>query len=644
MNTSLFERLSIRQRMTYLVLSVTAAVVFAAVFVFFALSKIESDYTQLQQNATAGALYTLEIEKDLNYVSRTSRDIMLGNSYDKNMVKLHERSEKIKKNFAELEKLADSESESLIAEAKRTTFAFLDNTMALMQTLGKMDKTLISANTIPIYGQYKKELTPYAEASRESFEKVVKMKRDRFVAATDEMHDNILFFKTAVMVSGIAVAVMIFAFANLVQRSIVSALESFTLVIRRVAEGNFAQTRIEAAPGTELGLMGHSLEQLISQIETFIHRINLTIGNATRGDFSVPLSSQGMHGEFIDATELVRNSIRVMEEQEGKKQRDALNSELSKLSVEVTESLAVIQHNLEHNIANLKEVTRSTKEAANLSDDSRQTIEMIVRELETMKQSVNENNEAIIHMASRTQEINSIIRLITDIAEQTNLLALNAAIEAARAGEHGRGFAVVADEVRKLAERTHKATGEIAVSINSLKQDMSDIEKSAEEMNQVVESSTEHIHDFEKTLIRLNETSTSIVNSSYMMENSVFIVLAKIDHIIYKSRAYNSLMRCEPRLEVLTTQQCSIGQWYNEEGRRRFGKTAAFAQMTRPHEIVHDRVNKNLAFIKDPSGQLCLSHASEIIANFRDMEEASTELFALMDRLPSETAKSADGE
>ena len=144
MNTSLFERLSIRQRMTYLVLSVTAAVVFAAVFVFFALSKIESDYTQLQQNATAGALYTLEIEKDLNYVSRTSRDIMLGNSYDKNMVKLQERSEKIKKNFAELEKLADSESESLIAEAKRTTFAFLDNTMALMQTLGKMDKTLIA--------------------------------------------------------------------------------------------------------------------------------------------------------------------------------------------------------------------------------------------------------------------------------------------------------------------------------------------------------------------------------------------------------------------------------------------------------------------------------------------------------------------
>ena len=622
--------------MIYLIGSVTAAVIFASIFVFFALSKIESDYNDLQQNATAGAMYTLEIEKDLNYISRTSRDIMLGNSYDKNMAKLEERTKQIKKNFAELEKISDPESAPFIAPAKESTFAFLDNTMVMMKTLGQMDKDAIAANSISIYAKYKKELTPYADASRESFEKVIETKRKRFEATTEQMHSNILFFKTAVMISGLAVAFLIFLFANLVQRSITSALASFTRVIERVAEGNFADTHIDTTSGSELGIMGQSLEKLISQIETFIHRIYRSIGNATRGDFTVPLTADGMHGEFVQAIELVKNSIAVMQEQEEKKQRDALNSELSKLSVEVTESLALIQENLEHNITNLKNVTQATKEAANLSDNSRKTIETIVQELESLNISVSENNDAIGHMTSRTQEINAIIQLITDIAEQTNLLALNAAIEAARAGEHGRGFAVVADEVRKLAERTHKATGEISVSINSLKQDMSDIEKSATEMNHVVESSTHQIHAFEKTLVQLNETSSNIVSSSYMMENSVFIVLAKIDHIIYKSRAYNSLMRCEPRLEVLSTQQCSIGQWYNDEGRRRFGKTASYAQMSRPHEIVHERANKNLQYIKDTSGRLCIANATEIVTNFREMEDASAELFVLMDNLIKE--------
>lgn len=622
--------------MIYLIGTVTAAVIFASIFVFFALSKIESDYNDLQQNATAGAMYTLEIEKDLNYISRTSRDIMLGNSYDKNMAKLEERTKQIKKNFAELEKISDPESAPFIAPAKESTFAFLDNTMVMMKTLGQMDKDAIAANSISIYAKYKKELTPYADASRESFEKVIETKRKRFEATTEQMHSNILFFKTAVMISGLAVAFLIFLFANLVQRSITSALASFTRVIERVAEGNFADTHIDTTSGSELGIMGQSLEKLISQIETFIHRIYRSIGNATRGDFTVPLTADGMHGEFVQAIELVKNSIAVMQEQEEKKQRDALNSELSKLSVEVTESLALIQENLEHNITNLKNVTQATKEAANLSDNSRKTIETIVQELESLNISVSENNDAIGHMTSRTQEINAIIQLITDIAEQTNLLALNAAIEAARAGEHGRGFAVVADEVRKLAERTHKATGEISVSINSLKQDMSDIEKSATEMNHVVESSTNQIHAFEKTLVQLNETSSNIVSSSYMMENSVFIVLAKIDHIIYKSRAYNSLMRCEPRLEVLSTQQCSIGQWYNDEGRRRFGKTASYAQMSRPHEIVHERANKNLQYIKDTSGRLCIANATEILTNFREMEDASTELFVLMDNLIKE--------
>jgi methyl-accepting chemotaxis protein len=370
-------------------------------------------------------------------------------------------------------------------------------------------------------------------------------------------------------------------------------------------------------------------------MQNFIHQINTSISGATKGDFSHSLSSDGMHGEFVNAIENVDKSITIMKEQELKKRRDILNSELSQLSVNVTESLSVVQEDLNNNIQDLKGVTSATSNAANLANNSRDTISIIINELNMLNEKVSNNNDAIGHITSRTKEINSVIQLITDIADQTNLLALNAAIEAARAGEHGRGFAVVADEVRKLAERTHKATGEISVSINSLQQDMSEIQSSAEEMNEVVERSSSSIINFEGTLVQLNEGSSKIVHLSHRMENSTFIILAKIDHILYKARAYNNIMQCNPQTNIIDSHQCRMGKWYDGEGKERFGRTNSYGLMKDPHAVVHANANKNLALI-DGGQERILSHSSEIVTNFKEMENASDRLFVLLDNMLAE--------
>ncbi|EHP29089.1 methyl-accepting chemotaxis sensory transducer [Sulfurimonas gotlandica GD1] len=596
------------------------------------MSFIESKYDHLHKNSMLGALQTLEIEKNLNYVSRTTRDIMLGGDYNKDMTKLNESIEKIGSLFSSLEKMMEQDTSlPMVIDAKTSTMLFLDNSYKMMESLNSED---IQNSKESIYKKYKNDLTPFANTSRTAFKKLVKHKGNELSNDSVALADDLGFYKTLVLVAGLFVAVVVFILATIIRKSITGGIGTFITLIGHAAKGNFTHKDNSCNDtNTELGILGCELSTLLGHIENLINEINRTITDASKGVFTHQISSAGMDGEFVEAIISVEKSITFMKEQNQKAARDTFNSQLSTKSVNVSESLSLIISNLRDNIGNLKEVTKATKAASDLASTSRESVNEIVNELGHLSEQVSTNNHSISELANQTNEITSVIELITDIADQTNLLALNAAIEAARAGEHGRGFAVVADEVRKLAERTHKATGEISVSIKSLQQDMNEIQESSSTMKTTVEGSASKINEFEGTLIELSDNSSEIVNYSFEMENSIFVVLAKLDHILYKSRAYNSIMSLDKLLTNQTTHECSLGQWYDNEGKSRFASTSTFAKISAPHHIVHDSANMNLTYIDGDALKSTLDNADEIVRNFDKMEEASNELFTLLDAM-----------
>jgi len=166
---------------------------------------------------------------------------------------------------------------------------------------------------------------------------------------------------------------------------------------------------------------------------------------------------------------------------------------------------------LDKSVESAHETERDISNAQQILTDAKDKISEMMKNVVNSSEAQNELSDKLSALSNEAEQVKGVLTVISDIAEQTNLLALNAAIEAARAGEHGRGFAVVADEVRKLAERTQKSLAEINGTINVIVQSIADA-------SQGMEDNTAEI---EKLVVVSEDASEKIIESSHIMDNAL---------------------------------------------------------------------------------------------------------------------------
>jgi methyl-accepting chemotaxis protein len=370
--------------------------------------------------------------------------------------------------------------------------------------------------------------------------------KDKYNLANNDFLASLDFSKT-ILITGSIVGLIFFIFFTYVMvKSITDSVDDLSEISIDLASGSGdLKKRINVKSKDEISYLSQNINKFISKIHDTV-KIAKNTSN----------QNEEVANEFLSISSQIKNRI----------------SKEFKV-VEETKNIGdVIQSNLLNVTKDSSLASSETKAASQTLNDTVKDVKELVSNIQYASQVEAESSEKLQQLNSETEQVKNILEVISDIADQTNLLALNAAIEAARAGEHGRGFAVVADEVRNLAERTQHSLSEIDMTINVIVQGVSN---ASEQMNknfkfieELVNKSNKAKDDIIKTQEIMTKTSQISSNSANVTNNltrDIENIINKIDSILeFSKENNNNAEKLSQKTDELREHTISVTSKLNE--------------------------------------------------------------------------------